>query len=95
MRKLFFISLSSLLIFTFLGCVTIDKNVGKRLQPNYYVCNCESFPAQGVQGDRNIEISYQISKIENHKYQITGTLKPIFGGGLARAEEQDLVIVFF
>ena len=80
MRKLIFIALSSLLIFAFLGCATTDQNVGKRLPYNYYVVNCNSFPAQGLLKNQHIEITYQISRKEKYNYLITGIVKPVFGG---------------
>jgi len=85
----------SLLVFILLGCVTTDQYVGKSLPDNYYVCNCESFPAEGLQKNKDLEIDYQVSKMENGKYRLTGEVRPVFGGTLTRSEYADLSFLFF
>jgi hypothetical protein len=95
MKKLIVIALSSLFIFIFSGCVTTKQDIGKTLPDNYYVLNCESFPAEGFAKNNDVEINYKISKIENNKYLITGIFTPVFGGALTTAEDQELSILFF
>lgn len=95
MKKSILIVLSNFLIFTLLGCATTNPYLGKKLPNNYYSVNCESFPAEGFQKSKDIEIAYQITKMENNKYQITGTANAVFGGDLTIADDQQLVAVFF
>jgi hypothetical protein len=95
MRKLIFITPLFLLIFTFLGCVTTDPDLGKTLPYNYYALNCESFPANGSLKSPDIEVEFQISKMENNKYLITGTVTAVHTGSWGGIADQNLNFVFF
>ena len=95
MRKLIFIAPLLLHIFIFLGCATTDPDLGETLPYNYYVLNCESFPAKGFIKSQDVEIDFQISKIENSKYLITGIVNAVLGGTWTSISDQNLDFVFF
>ena len=75
MSKLRFIITLCFLMALFSGCVTTDKYVGKLLNPNYYVCHCQTFPAYGHQKGKYFVYNYEVQKQEDPNYLLKGTAK--------------------